>query len=198
MPLEIKPSASVVVGWVDPSWRPWAPSINFGYPRKNTKKSGHPSLKQSVNSPPLIFNYSAIPFFFFLNKLSGDLSITFFLFCWRSLCTRYSLVWFKLRSRRIKTDSPHFYISSLLVPLVITFSIVFTFIFALHHLWLELCAPIDERRVTLSFPPSCPSYRDWCFITFFFFLSGSNRMTTGIGSLAPGLDGHALGLGIGR
>lgn len=132
MPLEIKPNASVVVGWVDPSWRPWAPSINFGYPRKNTKKSGHPSLKQSVNSPPSSLTIVLFLFLSFSINYRGTCLSLFF--CSAGGACAPGIVWFKLRSRRIKTDSPHFYISSLLVPLVITFSIVFTFIFALHHI----------------------------------------------------------------
>jgi hypothetical protein len=51
----------------------------------------------------------------------------------------------------------------------------------------------DERKVTLSFSPSCPSRLTFgiCVITTF-FLGRSNEVATDIGFLAPGLDGHVF------
>jgi hypothetical protein len=60
----------------------------------------------------------------------------------------------------------------------------------------------NERRVTLSFSPSRPSFAlPWLILTSsiitLLFLDRLNRMATDIDSLAAGLDGHVLGLGIG-
>lgn len=45
----VKLNVEAAVGWVDPSWPPWALSINYGFQRKNMKKWEHRLLRENVN-----------------------------------------------------------------------------------------------------------------------------------------------------
>jgi hypothetical protein len=70
-----------------------------------------------------------------------------------------------------------------------------------HHLWYEICMSIfnDDSKGKSPFQhPAHLSLHCAFYINAPLFLRWSRGMTTDIGSLASGLDGHVVRLGFGR